>query len=99
MTQAAVLEKIGDDVLSILYDSYTLRSGQIVQGQSLSFLESALRNRGWKRLGNYVDFVALLEEAGFKVGRGRGHRHHLKAVGGEVITSTTLRAECDVVYI
>jgi hypothetical protein len=80
----AMRERFVDDVLKQLCARYVLDDGTEVEGQSLSYLRTALSSRlygagdrsaRWRGLSRYGDFVEALREAGFRVERGRGYRY------------------------
>ena len=61
-------EKLTSDVLSLLNSNYTLDKGVTkFQGQSISFLISELRYKGWKGLGPMYKFEDILVDLGFKI--------------------------------
>ncbi len=64
-----------------------LTSGQEVKGQSLSYVVSSVRDAGFSFPSRYYDQVALLQECGFTVNRGRMKNSHRAGYG----------KECDVV--
>jgi hypothetical protein len=90
-------ENFATDLLEIITGEYTLSTGETVQGNAFSYVIQHLRNysrsgRRWRLPGRFYDHVEAIEEAGFKVLRGRGRRiYH----GGKY----GLGVECDVVTI
>jgi hypothetical protein len=73
---APLTDRFIDDVLSCLTGRYTLRSGEEVQGQAVSYLLSAMRDydKRWTGLGSLGDFETLLERNGFRVVPGKNGR-------------------------
>jgi len=44
---------------------------EIVEGTSVSWLRSLMKETGWRRLGSFHDFSEAVREAGFSVRSGR----------------------------
>ena len=65
-------EKFAEDVLTHLGDDYSYISWNTkkevkIQGQSMSYLKTCMRDHGWKNIGCDSDFDSLLQKAGFEV--------------------------------
>jgi hypothetical protein len=78
----AELAAFQDDVLNNLGASYAKEDGTVFQGQSLSYLQTSLRDRysgrKWVLGGGFWGFQNALQEAGFKVVRARTMRYTRK---------------------
>jgi len=67
------MTKYNDDALNLFvrFAEPCLINGNPVEGVSVSWMKSLMRENGWRRLGNFNDFETSLEEAGFTVKEGR----------------------------
>ena len=65
-------DRLTDAVLSIITADYQLPNGERIQGQSISYLSSELRGRGWKNVSNIHDLETTVERLGFRVVRAQG---------------------------
>lgn len=65
-------DRLTDAILSIIVADYQLPNGERIQGNSLSYLSSELRDRGWKNVSNIHDLESTVERLGFRVVRAQG---------------------------
>lgn len=78
----SVDDRFVDDILELICrDRYLLSDGEEIQGQAISFLQSELRDRGWRRLGSLSDLETKVENRGFRVRVAYGVRYK---IGGEI---------------
>ena len=93
---SAELAAFQEDVLVQLGARYQTEDGEVIEGNSFSFVQQALRGgfrgRRWTLAGGYGGFSDCLKETGFKVIRARTLRYTRK---GELKPY----AECDVVTL
>lgn len=84
------VEEFRRAVALLCKDHYELENGQTVKGQSMTYVRMCLRDYGWKGISGWR-IEKPLQEAGFKISRGRGLRWYRGGKRGLGVT-------CDVVH-
>jgi len=69
--RSEIREQFKIDVLDLTRTACDLRNGEAVLGEAISNVIKGLRRKGWRRIPPIVPFIEMLEEAGFRVVKGR----------------------------